>query len=125
MNAHALAVLEFPRVLALVAERATSALGAARVRDLAPRHDRRWIEEEHARVAAVRALVAGDDPWTLEPIPDVARPLARLRVAGAPWTGPELLAGATLLRSARRTREALRDAGRPPVAAAVLAPYVE
>src|SRR5919204_1800790 len=121
MNAHALAVLEFPRVLALVAERATSALGADRVRGLAPRSDRDWLELEHARVTAVRALAGGDDPWSPEPAPDLTRPLARLRVIGAAWSGTELLAGATLLRSSRRTREALRDGRRPVVATAVIA----
>src|SRR5687767_9650802 len=41
------------------------------------------------------------------------------------WTSHELLAGAVLLRSSRRTREALRDERRPVVLRAVLAPFVE
>jgi DNA mismatch repair protein MutS2 len=41
------------------------------------------------------------------------------------WSAPELLGGAILLRSARRTREALRDERRPAVLRAVLAPFVE
>jgi DNA mismatch repair protein MutS2 len=125
MNAHALNVLEFPRALALVADRASSELGAARARSLAPRTDREWIEAEHRRVAAMRALVSGEGGWTPEPIPDLTRPLARLRIEGTSWTGPELLGGGTLLRSSRRTREQLTDARRASVATAVLAPFAE
>jgi len=120
VNAHALAVLEFPRVLALVADRATSSLGAARVRGLAPRIDRAWLDAEHARVAAVRALRAGEAPWHPEPIPDATAALKRLRVAGSRWTAEELRAGGQLLRSSRRTREALTDPRTPAVARAVL-----
>ena len=60
-----------------------------------------------------------------EPVPELDEPLARLRVAGIMWSAPELLGGAVLLRSARRTREALRDERRPAVLRAVLAPFVE
>jgi dsDNA-specific endonuclease/ATPase MutS2 len=60
MNAHALGILELPRLLELVAERAASAPGAARVRALEPRADLGWLETEHRRVAAVRALLGGD-----------------------------------------------------------------
>jgi DNA mismatch repair protein MutS2 len=122
MNRHALGVLEFPRVLELVASRATSAVGAARVRASEPRADRAWVEREHARVAAVRALVADEGGWAPEPVPDLVEALARLRIAGVAWTGVELLAGATLLRSSRRTREVLRDDRRPAMPRAVLAP---
>src|SRR5688572_15275660 len=41
------------------------------------------------------------------------------------WTSHELLAAAVLLRSSRRTREALRDERRPVVLRAVLARFVE
>lgn len=124
MNAHALAVLEFPRVLGIVADRASSTLGAARVRELAPRADREWLDAEHARVAAMRALVQGDPPWHPEIIPDLTQALARLRVLGAGLDGAQLLGVATLLRSSRRTREGLADDRRPAVATAVLAPFL-
>ena len=52
MNSHALNVIEFPRTLALISERATSPLGGERVRELRPSTDREAIEREHARVAA-------------------------------------------------------------------------
>ena len=123
MNAHALSVIELPRVLSLVADRASSALGAERVRALEPRRDREWIAREASRVWAMRSLIEGDEGWRPEPIPDLAAALARLRVAGAPWTGPELLGALVLLRSSRRTRAALEDEKRKGMATAVLAPF--
>lgn len=125
MNPHALDVLEFPRVLSLVAGRATTELGAERVRALAPSRDREWLEAEHRRVAAVRAAIQGDAPWHPAAVPDVRQPIARLRVIGLRWTGPELLAAAQLLRSSRTSRESLRDERRPPMVRAVLAPIVD
>ena len=125
MNAHALAILEFPRLLELVAERAASAPGAARVRALAPSTNLDWLELEHRRVAAVRALLAGELAWSPEPVPELVGSLSRLRVIGTVWSGEELIAGALLLRSARRTRETLRDDRRPAVVRAVLAPFAD
>jgi DNA mismatch repair protein MutS2 len=125
MNAHALGILEFPRLLDLVAERASSAPGAARVRALAPSSNLAWLEEEHRRVAAVRSLLGGEPAWSPEPVPDLAGPIQRLRVIGSVWNGLELVAGAILLRSARRTQETLRDARRPAVIRAVLAPFAD
>lgn len=124
MNSHALAVLEFPRVLALVADRASSELGAARLRELAPSADLALLEQEHARVAAMRAMVGGEAGWRPEAIPAIGPALDRLRIAGAPWSGAEALGGLTLLRSSRRTRAALTDERRKGVATAVLAPFV-
>ena len=125
MNAHALGILEYPRLLDVVAGFASSALGAARVRALVPRADLSWLEIEHRRVAAIRGLLGGDLPWHPEPVPELDAALQRLRVAGIMWTSHELLAGAVLLRSSRRTREALRDERRPAVLRAVLATFAE
>ena len=122
MNAHALAVLEFQRTLDVVAGHASSAPGAAHIRELRPADDIAEIEREHARVAAMRALASADAPWSPEAVPEVARSLSRLRVSGTALPGPELLAILVLLRSSRRTAEALRDPRRPAVATAVLAP---
>lgn len=123
MNAHALGILEFPRLLALVASRAHSAPGAAAVRALEPRTDRSWIEKEHARVSAMRSLVQSETGWNAEQIPDLADAVRRLRIEGLSWTALELLHGVTLLRSSRRTRDALRDPRRPAMTIALLADY--
>ena len=125
MNAHALSVLEFPRVLEVVAGFAASDLGAARVRSLTPTTDTAVLDREHARVAAVRETLGGDDPWRPDPVPDLSGPLTRLRVIGSLWTGPELMSAATLLRSSRRTQQRLRDPKRPAIVRAMLAPLLD
>ena len=91
MNRHALAVLEFPRVLDEVASHARSVLGAGRVRLLEPTVDRAWIEREHGRIAAVRAFRGGEPAWYPEAVPDLVASLERLRVVGVSWTAAELL----------------------------------
>jgi DNA mismatch repair protein MutS2 len=111
--------------LELVAGRATSALGGALIRRLEPQTDRGLLEAEHARVAAVRSIIQGEQPWHPEPLPDLVAALSRLRVEGVVWNGAELLAGAQLLRSSRRTQDALKDERRPALARAVLAPLAD
>ena len=125
VNSHALSVLEFPRVLDVVAGFATSSLGASRVRALSPSTDTLVLEVEHRRVAAMRVAVTGDDRWHPDSIPDLGASLARLRVAGSAWSGAELFACATLLRSSRRTQSRLRDQRRPPIVRALLAPFLD
>ncbi|MCU0627012.1 MAG: Smr/MutS family protein [Gemmatimonadaceae bacterium] len=125
MNPHALSVLEFARVLDVVADRAATPLGAAAVRALAPTTDAEWLAAEHSRIAAMRALLASEGSWAPEPLVDVRMPLARLRLEGASLDGLALVGMAMLLRGARRTREALRDARRPAMALAWLAPFVD
>ena len=125
MNVHALGILEFPRLLALVAERAASTPGANHVRALAPRADIEWIEAEHRRVSAVRALLAGELAWNPEPVPELQAALQRLRVVGSIWSSEELNAGRVLLRSARRTKDALTDDRRPAVVRAVLSAHAQ
>ena len=123
MNVHALTVIEFPRVLEVVAGRASSEVGAARVRRFVPTTDRGWIEGEQARTAAMRALVAGELGWRPHALPDVTPILDRLRVEGGSLAPAGLLTVRTLLRSSRLTREALRDQRHPVAATAVLSPY--
>ena len=121
MNNHALSVIEFPRTLALIAERAVSALGAERVRELTPMTDREPIERELARVAAVRSLLSAEEPWTLYGVPDARAALTRLRVEGASLSASDLLVIGALLRASRLTRDSFRGEKVSPVATAVLA----
>ncbi|MDQ6769305.1 MAG: endonuclease MutS2 [Gemmatimonadota bacterium] len=125
MNSHALNVIEFPRTLALIAERATSPLGAERVGELRPVTDREAIEREHARVAAVRSLISAEQPWGLNGVPDARAALARLRLQEASLTGTELLVSAKLLRSSRATRESLRGERASAIVTAVLAEQIQ
>src|SRR6266550_4152989 len=124
MNSHALNVLEFPRTLALISERATSPLGAERVRELRPMTDREAIEREHSRLAAVRSLSSGDEPWQLHGVPDARPGLARMRVEHATLAAADLLTTGALLRSSRITRETLRGRA-SPIVTAVLGAQVE
>jgi DNA mismatch repair protein MutS2 len=125
MNSHALNVIEFPRTLDLIFERATSPLGAERVRELRPITDREAIEREHARVAAVRSLLSAEEPWHLHGVPDAREALTRLRVEHASLGAAELLVLAKLLRSSRITRDSLRGERATPIVAAVLAPQID
>ena len=124
MNRHALAVLEFQRLLDEVAACASSELGAANVRALVPSTDLAWIEREHSRVAAVTSLRSGDPPWHPEPVPDLRKALERLGIPGLVWNTAELLSVRTLLRSGRRTRESLTDEKKPAAARATLSSFV-
>src|SRR5690349_13554192 len=83
MNTHALSVLEFARVRDLVADRAGTSAGGAKVRALEPSHDITWLELEQSRVAAMRSLVESEAGWRSEPIPEIGDALIRLRVLGA------------------------------------------
>ncbi len=123
----ALGALQFGDVLAYVAGFAATAAGAARVRHLTPQRvavgaARDAILGEHARVAAMRALLGGDDPWPSAPIPDVAAALARLRVPGSTWQGAELRDAMTLMVSSRLQAAALRAADRRDAPVVALAP---
>ena len=122
MNAHALEILEFARLLAHVAARAHSAPGAAAVRALAPGVDRSAIESEHARVNAVQSMIRSELGWSTDAIPELHEALQRLRIAGLSWTATELQQAATLLQSSRKTRSRLNDSRRSPVTLAFLAP---
>lgn len=119
---HALEVLEFARLLDHVAGHASSTPGAAAVRALQPQLLGGELLAEHARVAAMRALVEAEDGWSPEAIPDLGAALARLRVAGTSWSGAEFRSASVLLKSSRITQRALQDERKHPAARAPLAP---
>ena len=74
------------------------------------------------RCAPCSAPKIGGHP---EPIPDLTVSLARLRAIGSSWTGDELSRGAQLLRSSRRTKDALGGTRHGAVVSAVLHPFVQ
>lgn len=122
MNSHALTVLEFNRVLDVVAERASSDEGGARVRALRPGTDRDWVEREQTRVFSVRALIASEGGWAPARIPRARRALDRLRVENATLGGDDFVELRTLLVSSRATLDSLEHTRYPAAATAVLAP---
>ena len=120
MNAHALGVLEFSAALDLVAGFSSSPLGAERVREFTPRSDRDWIEREHARVAAMRALTEGESAWHPQQLFDIRSALSRLRVEGAGLSAPDLLSIRGFLRSSRLATESFKGDRVPAVATAMI-----
>jgi DNA mismatch repair protein MutS2 len=125
MNPHALKVIEFPAALDLVAGRASSVLGAERLRSFTPKTEKDWLDREHSRVAVARALLDDETGWSPQSVPDVRPPLARLRVEGASLSAGDLLALGQLLRSSRLTVDSLRGDRIPALSRALLAPELE
>jgi DNA mismatch repair protein MutS2 len=115
MNTHALDVLEYRDALDRVARLASSDLGAAAVRSLAPSTDARWISSELRTLAELIGLLGRDERWGMPGIPDLREALRRLRVEGSVWDAPQLRDGAVLMRSSLAVRRSvLGDAERLP-----------
>jgi DNA mismatch repair protein MutS2 len=104
----ALETLEFESVLRLVAAHALGPLGIARVLDRRPTTDIEWIRTELARVAEIAGLFRRGDTLLAEPIPDVTRALARLRIEGSVLEGVELAGLQRVLGAARNVSIDLR-----------------
>lgn len=122
-SADALATVEFETVLDHVAGFAAGPLGAAHVRDRRPTTDVAWIRDELARVGETALLFRRGDGLLAEAVPDVRRPLARLRVEGGVLEAREAAALRRMLAAARLVAQDLRRvAEAAPRAAALLAP---
>src|SRR5687767_8040624 len=89
-TADALEIIEFGAVLERVAAHTLGPLGAGRLLSRRPRDDLSWIGEELARAGEVAALFRRGDGLLAEPIPDVTRAVARLRIEGSVLEGVEL-----------------------------------
>ncbi len=111
MNEHALAVLQFPRVLEVVSRHAASELGAQAVLGLRPSDARGWVEPELAAVDQLAAFLLRNDDWSVGAVPDLRVPLRRLGVEGAVWEGSWFRDAALLIASASRARSAIRRYG--------------
>ncbi|MBP2648800.1 MAG: mismatch repair protein, partial [Gemmatimonadetes bacterium] len=118
--AAALGDLEFDEVLAAVAGHAAGPLGVARVRERRPSADLAWIREELALVGEVAAVFRRGDKLVAEPVPDLSRALARLRIDGSVLELPELRDLRVVLNAARLVEAELRRiADQAPRAAAL------
>ncbi len=113
MSDHALAVLEFERVLDHVAERAASAAGKRRVRALRPRSRRADVARELDRVGAVMTFHEERPDWGMPVVPDVDDAIRRLAVEGAVLEALELHRLGVLLHSSRALG---RELARPDAA---------
>ena len=126
LSADALDTIEFSAVLERIAGHAAGPLGAARVRGRAPTTDLRWIRLELARAAEVAALFRRGDSLLAEPIPDITRALARLRIEGSVLEGPELTGVQRLITASRLVHADLaRVADAAPLSAALARPLPE
>ncbi|HEX6645142.1 MAG TPA: Smr/MutS family protein [Gemmatimonadales bacterium] len=103
----ALDTVELGAVLGLVAGHAAGELAAERVRRRRPVADVAWIRNELARVGEVAALVRRGDALRAEPVPDLTRALARLRIDGSVLEGVELARIRVMLAAARAVRDDL------------------
>ena len=104
---HALEVIEYRRVLEMVARRATSELGAERIRGLRPYSEpgtvRRCLDAAEEMLAFVREAEA----WGPPRIPDLRPVLDRLEVEGSVLDEEGLVGIARLLASSRSARRDL------------------
>jgi len=125
-TADALETIEFAVVLDRVAEHAAGPLGAERVRARRPTEDPVWIRIELARVGEVAGLFRQGDGLLAEPLPDISRALARLRIEGSVLEGPELAGIHRALVATRAVHADLtRVASSAPRAAELLRPLPE
>ncbi|HEV8597772.1 MAG TPA: Smr/MutS family protein [Gemmatimonadales bacterium] len=122
----ALAVLEFERVLELVAQHAAGPLAAYRVRARRPLADFEWIREELAPIGELLGLLADGGDVDVTPVPPLATVLSRLRLEGSVLEGAELLAIQRTLGAARSAAAELRRiAPAAPRVALLLVPVPE
>ena len=111
MNTHALAVLQFPDALSVIAANAASGLGAAAVRALTPLQDRAVIDRELARVDEMGTFLQRADAWSPGTIPDVRLAIQRLGVDGSVLDAIALRDLAVLLHSARTAKSGVLHHG--------------
>lgn len=119
MSRHALDVLEFPRVLERIAERASSELARERILALVPGTDVDALRGELLRVGAVMRFSEEKPGWGAPPIPDARGALRALVAGGAVLEPLQLHALGVLLASSRRLRSELdaREPGFPELIA--------
>lgn len=110
MNPHALEVLEFDRVLEVVAGRALSPLGRERVMTLSPGVERGQIQAELARVEELARFLDQRVDWVYPEIPDALEALERLALAGSLLEPTQLYRVGRLLTASRELEQGLAKA---------------
>ena len=98
MNAHALDVLEYDKVVQMLVERTSFPLGEERASALSPTDDRAHIEEEQDRVSELRGLLDKGAQLRLDGACDIRDALARATTEGAALTTERLVDVARTLR---------------------------
>jgi DNA mismatch repair protein MutS2 len=120
MNRHGLDVLQYPEALSVVAQHASSPLGAEAVRMLRPSDMVAVVRDELQRVDQMSAFLLRAQDWTVPPLPDARTALRRLAIGGSVLDAAELRDLAVVMRSAALTRRAvLQHASDYPLLAAI------
>lgn len=105
---HALAVLEFPRVLDRIASYASSQPGRRDVLGLRPWREPGAVDEALAVTDEMVSLLLRLEQWSPPPIPDAGPVVRKAGVEGAALDPEQLASILALLRASRRARADLR-----------------
>jgi DNA mismatch repair protein MutS2 len=105
---HALAVLEFPRVLERIAGYATSEPGRADVLALRPWRELMAVQEALTAADEMVGLLLRLEQWSPPPIPDAGRLVKKVGLEGAVLDVDQLSSILQLLRASRIVRAGLR-----------------
>jgi DNA mismatch repair protein MutS2 len=109
MNEHALGVLEYDKVVAMLVDRTSFALGSERAAGLAPTVDLQSIRTDLRRATEVRALLNDGERLPVDGARDVRGALSRSEVAGASLSCEELADIRSTLSAVGRTASFLRS----------------
>ncbi len=107
-EAHALSVLEFPRVLERIADHAVSEPGRRAVLSLRPWHELEAVGEALATADEMVSLLLRLESWSPPDIPDAGRLIGRLELEGSVLDVEHLGEMVRLLRASRLVRADLR-----------------
>ena len=101
-------IIDFADALDAVAALAAGPLGAASIRARRPVADLRLIRDELAAVGEVLVLERAGNAPSVEPVPEAADQLSRLRIGGSVLDGRALVILRKVLSAARRTAGELK-----------------
>lgn len=116
-DSHTLRVLEYDKIIGMLAERCASALGVERARELLPTTAQAFVRERQQETAEARLVTAQHGPFPLGGIHDVRPSLVRAEV-GQSLTPHDLLdLASTLISGSRVKGHLLRHAAKAPLLA--------
>ncbi len=104
MYEHSLRVLEFDKVISIVADYAASVPGRTAVQKLLPARDRKVVEVLLRETSELTQILRSGDPPPLDGILDIGRVVDKLGVTGIVLSPSELLHTVTTLGAGRRVK---------------------
>ncbi len=109
MDAHTLTVLEYPKIIARLAELCACSLGRARAEALTPRNDVGWVRARLDETAQARIVLQEQGRPPFGGVTDIGD-LLRAAAAGRILEGPQILDVVANARAARLLAEYFNDA---------------